>query len=262
MPQFAANLSWMYQEHAFLDRFAAASADGFKAVECLFPYAEDRHAMAQRLCDAGLDQVLLNAPPGQAGERGMAIFGARQDEFRRGFAEQALPCALALGCPRIHVMAGTVPDGADLEALRETYLANLAWAAQQATAHGISVLIEPLNARDAPGYFLSTQAQAHAVVAEVGAPNLAVQMDLYHVQISEGDVSTRLAFYLADPATSRVGHIQIAGVPERREPDTGELNYPHLFALIDRLGYRGHIGCEYKPRGATSAGLGWVRPWL
>ena len=148
---------------------------------------------------------------------------------------------------------------ADMAALHAAYVDNLAWAAQQAAAHGLAVLIEPLNARDAPGHFLSTQAQAHAVVAEVGAPNLKVQMDLYRCQISEGDVSARLRHWLPG---GNVGHIQIAGVPSRNEPDLGKLHHPHLFALIDELGYAGHVGCEYKPRGKTSAGLGWVRPYL
>ncbi|MFZ5543252.1 MAG: 2-oxo-tetronate isomerase [Pseudomonadota bacterium] len=260
MPRFAANLSLLYTEHAFLDRFAAARADGFDAVEVLFPYAHAPGELAQRLGDQGLRQVLFNAPPGdwERGERGLACLPGRQAEFRRGFEEQALPYARALGCPRVHVMAGIVPARADTAALRATYLANLEWAARQATASGIDVLIEPINTRDMPGYFLHHQEAAHAVVQEVGAPNLKVQMDLYHCQVMEGDVATKLRRYLP---TGRVAHLQIAGVPERHEPDVGELHHPYLFALLDALGYDGHVGCEYRPRAGTSAGLGWLRRW-
>jgi len=261
MPRFAANLSMMYTEHAFLDRFAAAAADGFAAVEYLFPYAFDVADLAQRLTDHDLQQVLFNAPPGDwdAGERGIACLPGREAEFRRGFVEQALPYARALGCPRVHVMAGLAPAGASREALRAAYVANLDWAARQAAPHGIDVLIEPINTRDIPGFFLNRQAEAHAVVQEVGAPNLKVQMDLYHCQIVEGDVAMKLRQYLQDPAQrGRVGHIQIASVPERHEPDGGELHYPYLLALIDELGYAGHVGCEYRPRAGTSAGLGWL----
>jgi len=257
MPRFAANLSMMYAEHAFLDRFAAAAADGFAAVEYLFPYAFDAVELAQRLADHGLQQVLFNAPPGDwdAGERGIACLPGREAEFRRGFVEQALPYALALRCPRVHVMAGRAPAGASGEVLRAVYVANLEWAAQQAAPHGVDVLIEPINTRDIPGFFLNRQDQAHEIVQEVGAPNLKVQMDLYHCQIVEGDLAMKIRQYLP---TGRVGHIQIAGVPERHEPDVGELHYPYLLALIDELGYAGHIGCEYRPRAGTSAGLGWL----
>jgi hydroxypyruvate isomerase len=254
MPRFAANLSMMYTEHGFLDRFAAAAADGFRAVEFLFPYAFALDELAQRLAAHGLRQVLFNAPPGDwdRGERGMASLPGREDEFRRGFVEQALPYAQALGCPRVHLMAGIAPSGADRERLRDTYLANLAWAAQQAPH--LELLIEPINTRDIPGYLLNRQDDAHAVVQQVGAPNLKVQMDLYHCQIVEGDVTMKLRQYIP---TGRVGHIQIAGVPQRHEPDIGELNHPYLFEVLDELGYAGHVGCEYRPRGATSAGLGW-----
>jgi hydroxypyruvate isomerase len=260
MPRFAANLSMMYTEHAFPDRFRAAAADGFTAVEFLFPYAFDRAELAQRLRDNGLHQVLFNAPPGDwdAGERGMACLPGREDEFRRGFLEQALPYAAVLECPRLHVMAGLVPTGADMAALRAVYLENLAWAAAQAASAGVEVLIEPINARDMPSYFIHRQADAHAIVTEVGATNLKVQMDLYHCQIVEGDLAMKLRSYLP---TACVGHLQIAGVPGRAEPDTGELYYPYLFALIDELGYTGHIGCEYRPLHGTSAGLGWFQPY-
>jgi 2-dehydrotetronate isomerase len=260
MPQFAANLSMMYTEHAFLDRFAAAAADGFKAVEYLFPYDFDKAELALQLADNGLKQVLFNGPPGNwaAGERGMACLPGREAEFRRSITEQALPYAQALGCSRLHVMAGLVPAGADRAALRATYVANLAWAAQQAASIGVQVLMEPINTRDIPGYFINRQDEAHGVVAEVGAPNLKVQMDLYHCQIVEGDLAMKLRQYLPG---GNVGHIQIAGVPERQEPDVGELNHPYLFALLDELGYAGHVGCEYRPRNGTRAGLGWFAPY-
>lgn len=261
MPRFAANLSMMYTEHDFLDRFAAAARDGFMAVEYLFPYAFERAELVARLRDAGLRQVLFNAPPGDfgAGERGIAALPGREDEFRRGFVEQALPYAEALACPRIHVMAGLRSAGAT----RATYLANLAWAAGQARAQGLEVLIEPINTRDIPGYFLNRQDEAHALIAEIGAPNLKVQMDLYHCQIVEGDLAMKLRRYLVPGGA--VAHLQIAGVPDRHEPDSGELNYPWLFALLDELGYAGHIGAEYRPRltgpAGTSAGLGWFAPY-
>ena len=264
MPRFAANLSMLYNEHAFIDRFAAAAADGFDAVEYLFPYAEDRAALAAQLQAHGLVQALFNAPPGnfEAGERGLACLPDRVDEFRCGFVEQALPYAEALGCARVHVMAGLAPAGVAREALADCYLANLAWAAAQAAPHGINVLIEPINTRDIPGYFLNRQDAAHALVQAIAAPNLQVQMDLYHCQIVEGDLAMKLKTYLP---TGRVGHLQIAGVPDRHEPDQGEINHPYLFELIDTLGWTGFVGCEYRPRdtqpGGTSAGLGWLRRW-
>jgi hydroxypyruvate isomerase len=254
----------LYPEHAFLDRFAAAAADGFDAVEMLFPYAVERSEIAARLQALGLTQALLNAPPGdfEAGERGLACLPDRVHEFRRGFVEQALPYAQALGCRRVHVMAGRVPAGSTGEALADCYQANLAWAAAQAAPQGVSVLIEPINRRDMPGYFLDRQDTAHALVQAVGASNLQVQMDLYHCQIVEGDVAHKLQAWLP---TGRVGHLQIAGVPERHEPDQGELNYPYLLDLIDTLGYTGFVGCEYRPRdarpGGSSAGLTWLHRW-
>jgi 2-dehydrotetronate isomerase len=260
MPRFAANLSLMYTEHAFLDRFGAAAADGFSAVEYLFPYAFERAEIAARLAEHGLQQVLFNAPPGDwdAGERGTACLPGREDEFRRGFVERALPYASALHCPRVHVMAGLAPADSEPAALHAAYLANLGWAAREAASAGMEVLIEPINARDMPGYFLHRQEQAHAVVLEVGAPNLKVQMDLYHCQIAEGDVAMKLRRYLP---TGRVGHIQIAGIPERHEPDSGELRYAYLFDVLDELGWQGYLGCEYRPRAGTSAGLGWFAPY-
>ena len=266
MPQFAANLSMMYTEHPFLDRFEAAAKDGFKAVEFLFPYAHSATELAARLKANGLQQVLFNAPPGgmdaasadtawTSGQRGTACLPGREAEFRSGVL-LALEYAEALACPRIHLMAGLMPEGAGREELGRTYADNLRWATRQAAQAGRDVLIEPINTRDIPRFFLNRQDQAHAVLAEVGALNLKVQMDLYHCQIVEGDLAMNLRHYLP---TGKVGHIQIAGVPERHEPDIGEINYPYLFELIDELNFDGWIGCEYRPRAGTSAGLGWLR---
>lgn len=272
MPRFAANLSMLYPELPFIDRFAAAARDGFKAVEYLFPYAFPAEQLREQLQANGLQQVLFNAPPGGtdaasiahawdvAGMRGTASLPGREAEFRTG-VELALQYAAMLDCPRIHLMAGLLPAGADRAAHRAVYVSNLRWAAAQAAAAGRDVLIEPINTRDIPGFFLNRQDEAHAVIAEVGAANLKVQMDLYHLQIVEGDVAMKLRQYLP---TGRVGHLQIAGVPQRHEPDLGELNHPYLFSVIDELGFDGWIGCEYRPaRGpvanGTSDGLGWLR---
>ena len=277
MPRFAANLSLLYTELPFLDRFEAAARDGFEAVEYLFPYAFDLAELLARLKANGLQQVLFNAPPGgtdapgidaawAAGARGTASVPGREAEFRAG-VELALRYADALYCPRIHCMAGLLSEsaaGTDQEsAARSVYVSNLRWAATEAAKSGRTILIEPINPRDMPRFFLNRQDEAHAVVQEVGAPNLQVQMDLYHCQIVEGDVAMKLRQYLP---TGRVGHLQIAGVPERHEPDVGELNCAYLFEVIDEVaaqcGWQGWVGCEYRPRmgaepGGTSRGLGW-----
>ena len=277
MPRFAANLSLLYTELPFLDRFEAAARDGFEAVEYLFPYAFDLAELLARLKANGLQQVLFNAPPGgtdapgieaawAAGARGTASVPGREAEFRAG-VELALRYADALDCPRIHCMAGLLSEsaaGADQEsAARSVYVSNLRWAATEAAKSGRTILIEPINPRDMPRFFLNRQDEAHAIVQEVGAPNLQVQMDLYHCQIVEGDVAMKLRQYLP---TGRVGHLQIAGVPERHEPDVGELNCAYLFEVIDEVaaqcGWQGWVGCEYRPRmgaepGGTSRGLGW-----
>jgi hydroxypyruvate isomerase len=265
MPKFAANLSMLYPELGFLDRFAAAARDGFTAIEYLFPYAFSAQDIAARLRDHGLQQVLFNAPPGNwdRGERGLACVPGRDAEFRDAIAT-ALDYAAALDCPRIHVMAGLAAAGASRDALYPIYLDRLRWAAAQAEKHGVDVLIEPINTRDIPGFFLNRQDEAHKVIEEIGASNLKVQMDLYHCQIVEGDLAMKVKRYLP---TGKVGHIQIAGVPDRHEPNLGEVHYPYLFALLDELDYTGTVGCEYRPRagtqaGGTSAGLGWLRPYL
>ena len=260
MPRFAANLSMLYPEFEFLDRFAACATDGFKAVEFLFPYEYPAATLRRRLDDNGLQQVLFNTVPGNfaAGDRGLACLPGREAEFLAG-VDRAIEYAGVLDCPRVHAMAGLAPAGVERARLRDTYLANLAQAARRCRDAGLDLLIEPINLRDIPGYFLNTQAEAHQIVKDVGAANLKVQMDLYHCQIVEGDLAMRIRTWLAG-----VGHIQIAGVPQRHEPDVGEVNYPYLFALLDELGYDGWIGCEYRPAGgstpgATSRGLGWMK---
>jgi hydroxypyruvate isomerase len=276
MPQFAANLSMMYTDLPFLDRFNAAAKDGFKAVEYLFPYAFSKAEIATRLKDNGLQQVLFNAPPGgtdsdsithawdKAGDRGTAAVPGREAEFKTGVA-MALDYAEALDCPRIHLMAGLLPAGVGREAAQATYLANLQWAASEAAKAGRDVLIEPINTRDIPNFFLNRQDHAHEIVRLSGARNLKVQMDLYHCQIVEGDLAMKIRKYLP---TGNVGHLQIAGVPERHEPDLGEINYRYVLAVIDEVaaacGWTGWVGCEYRPRqgaqaGGTSAGLKWMQ---
>ncbi|KVE23854.1 hydroxypyruvate isomerase [Burkholderia singularis] len=258
MPRFAANLTMMYHEHAFVERFAAAARDGFRAVEYLFPYDFPAAELKARLDANGLTQALFNAPAGNwaAGERGIASLPGREDEFKCSI-DTALAYARAIGNDKIHVMAGAIAPTHDRARHRDTYLRNLAYAAEAAHAERVTILIEPINPRDIPGYFLTRQEEAQAIRREIGAPNLEVQFDCYHCQIVEGDLATALK---RDIAT--IGHIQIAGVPERHEPDIGEIHYPYLFALIDALGYDGWIGCEYRPRAGTSEGLGWLRPYL
>ena len=262
MPRFAAHLSMMYQEHSFLDRFAAAARDGFTAVDYMFPYEYPADTLAGLLKEHALIQVLFNGPPGdfKGGERGLTCLPGRESEYREGFA-RALEYAKALDCPRIHSMAGIAPAGIERARLRETYIANLEWAADAASAAGKDVLIEPINLRSIPGFFLNRQEEAHAIAAEIGKPNIKVLMDLFHVQIQEGDLAMKLRKYIADPKQTKVGHIHIAGVPDRHEPNTGEVNYEYLFGVIDELGYEGWIGCEYMPAAGTSEGLGWLRTW-
>ncbi|MGI4984627.1 MAG: 2-oxo-tetronate isomerase [Janthinobacterium lividum] len=257
MPRFAANLSMLYPQHDFLDRFAAARADGFDAVEYLFPYDYSAEELRRRLDDNGLVQALFNAPPGDwaAGERGIASLPGRESEFRAGF-QRALDYAAVLKNDRIHVMAGLLPDETQRAVHHAVYLENLTFAAEQAAKAGITVLLEPINPRDMPGFFLNRQDQGQAVCKEVGAANLKVQFDCYHCQIVEGDIESKLRRDFAG-----IGHIQIAGVPHRHEPDRNEVNYPYLFAVFDELGYDGWVGCEYRPRGDTSEGLAWLREW-
>ena len=277
MPRFAANLSMMYPDLPFLDRFEAAAKDGFKAVEYLFPYAFAQSDIRTRLKDNGLQQVLFNTPPGgtdvagfdaawATGQRGTASVPGREAEFRAGFA-QALDWADALQCPRIHAMVGLRAEGASAEAADATLIGNLQWAALEAAKAGRDVLVEPINTRSIPGFHLNRQDHAHRIVQAVGASNVKVQMDLFHCQIVEGDLSSKIAQYLP---TGRVGHCQIADVPARNEPGTGEVNWAHIFKTIDEVsaacGWDGWIGCEYNPAdassGGTSRGLSWARDYL
>ncbi len=257
MPQFAANLSMMFNEVPFLDRFAAAAAAGFRGVEFLFPYDHPKEEVAGKLRAAGLTQVLFNTVPGDwgKGERGLACIPGREAEFLAG-VDKALDYARALGCATIHCMAGLRPPGVADERLDATYLANIGEAARRAAGHGVTVVIEPINTRDIPGFYLNYQRQARGLIERIGAGNLKLQLDLYHCQIMEGD----LAVHIRDFADI-TGHVQIAGVPERHEPDVGEINYPYLFEALDRTGYSGWVGCEYRPRGRTEDGLGWFAPW-
>ncbi|KGU59045.1 xylose isomerase-like TIM barrel family protein [Burkholderia pseudomallei MSHR983] len=258
MPRFAANLTMMYNEHAFLERFAAAARDGFKAVEYLFPYEFPAAELKARLDAHGLVQALFNAPPGDwaAGECGIASLPGREDEFRRAI-DTALDYARVIGNDTLHVMAGLIAPTQDRARHRDVYLRNLAHAAEAARAQNVTIVIEPINPRDMPGFFLNRQDDAQAICREVGAPNLLVQFDCYHCQIVEGDLAMKLKRDIAG-----IGHIQIAGVPQRHEPDVGEIHYPYLFELIDALGYDGWIGCEYRPKAGTSEGLGWLAPYL
>lgn len=257
MPRFAANLSMMFTEHPFLDRFARARACGFAAVEFLFPYDFPATEIAARLKDNGLAQVLFNAPPGDwaKGERGQAALPGRQAEFREG-VKQALDYAATLGCPRLHVMAGLAPAGVPRDTLLATYAANLAWAAEECAKLGVLPVIEPINHRDIPGFFLNTTDQAAAIIQAVGPGRIGMQFDLYHCQITEGDIVKR-----AEKHLPLIAHMQVADNPGRHEPGTGEVNWPFVFRAIDALGFEGWIGCEYRPAGETEAGLGWFEDY-
>ena len=260
MPRLAANLSYLFTERPFLDRFEAAAGWGFRAVEHQFPYSEaPESAIRQRLRDHDLQAVLFNLPPGEEGERGLGGLPGREAEFGEGL-DLALRYCAAAHCPRLHAMWGIPPAHTDPEESRATFVANLRAAAPRAARAGVTLLVEPLNPRDNPGYPLNRLADAHALVAEVGAANVKVQFDLYHCQIVEGDVARRLERWVGG-SHSDVGHIQIAGPPDRVEPDAGELNYAWLLPFIDRLGYAGWIGCEYRPAAGTEAGLGWASSW-
>ena len=258
MPKFAANLSLMFNEVPFPERFARAAKAGFRAVEFQFPYEHKASDIATWLGQNKLECVLFNMPPGDfaAGDRGFACVPGRQDEFRDSVGK-ALEYARVLNVPRLHVMAGKIPAGGSAQECRALYVENLRHAAQQLQLHNRTLIIEPINTRDIPGYFLNRQDQAHTIREEVGAANLKVMMDFYHAQIVEGDLSVTFKKYVP-----HVGHIQIASVPERQEPDQGEINYPHLFKLIDASGYDGWIGCEYRPRGVTEDGLKWLREFI
>ena len=262
MPRFAANLSMLFNEHAFLDRFEHAAKAGFKAVEFLFPYAWPAQEIKARLDAHGLQLVLHNLPAGDwdAGERGIACLPDRVDEFRRGVA-RAVEYAQALGVGQLNCLAGKAPAGVPDEVLRRTFVDNLRYAAAELQAAGLKLLIEPINTFDIPGFYLHGTAQALSILDEAAsdgkAANALVQYDIYHMQRMEGELAATMQKHLA-----RIGHIQLADNPGRNEPGSGEIHYPFLFAHLDRIGYRGWIGCEYKPATTTAQGLGWLRPWL
>lgn len=255
MPKFAANLTMLFNEVPFLERFAAAKSAGFEAVEYLFPYPYDKNELAGLLKTHGLKQVLHNLPAGNwdGGERGIACHPDRVEEFRAG-VDQAIAYATALACPQVNCLAGKVPAGVSAAQAQATFVANLKYAADKLKAAGLKLLIEPINSYDIPGFFLNTTAQALAVLDAVGSDNLYVQYDIYHAQRMEGELAATMQKHLA-----RIAHIQLADNPGRNEPGTGEINYPFLFRHLDAIGYTGWIGCEYKPKTKTVDGLGWIK---
>lgn len=255
MPRFAANLTMLYNEVPFLDRFEKAASAGFAGVEYLFPYDFPVEDLVARLKANGLKQVLHNLPAGNwgAGERGIAILPDRVEEFRAG-VDKAITYATALGCPQVNILAGIAPAGADKAELHKTFVENLKFAAPKIKDAGLKLLIEPINTRDIPGFFLNYTKQAKDIIAEVGSDNLFIQYDIYHMQIMEGDLARTIEANL-----SQIAHIQLADNPGRNEPGTGEINYDFLFRHLDAIGYAGWVGCEYKPKGDTTAGLGWLK---
>jgi hydroxypyruvate isomerase len=256
MPRFCANLSMLYGEHGFLDRFAAA-ADGFEGVEYLFPYDFPKEELRERLGRHGLVQVLHNLPAGDwaAGDRGIGAVPGREGEFQDGVG-RAIDYATALGCRQVNCLAGVPPEGADPERVRRTLVENLRFAAPRLAEAGIRLLLEPVNTRDIPGFFVNRSAQAMAIIEEVGSDNLHLQYDFYHAQVMEGDLVPTFK-RLKD----KIAHVQIADNPGRNEPGTGEINYPFVFDALDAAGYAGWVGCEYKPKGRTSDGLAWFAPY-
>jgi len=253
VPKFAANLTMLFNEVPFLDRFAAAKAAGFNGVEYLFPYDFEKGILREKLEQHGLTQVLHNLPAGNwgAGERGIAIFPDRVDEFRDG-VRRAIDYAKALDCHQVNCLVGVAPADADIRELNEVLLKNLRFAAEALSREGIRLLIEPINTLDIPGFFLNRTQQAVQIISDVRSENLFVQYDIYHMQVMEGDIARTLQKYLP-----RIGHVQLADNPGRNEPGTGEINYRFLFRYLDQIGYGGWIGCEYKPRTSTTEGLGW-----
>jgi hydroxypyruvate isomerase len=254
MPKFAANLSMLFVELPFLDRFQAAAEAGFEGIEYLFPYDFEVDALVSRLRRFGLSQVLHNLPAGDwaKGERGIACLPGREEEFRDG-VESAIRYATALGCHQVNCLAGIAPEGTDPRLLRATLLGNLRYAAARLSEAGIRLLIEPINTRDIPGFFLRNTMQARTLIMEGDIDNLQIQYDVYHMQIMEGDLARTIKANL-----DLIGHVQIADNPGRNEPGTGEINYEYLFGYLDKIGYRGWVGCEYKPKGATVDGLKWL----
>lgn len=258
MPQFAANLTMMFTEVDFLDRFDAAKHAGFDGVEYLFPYEYDIAILQDKLESNGLTQILHNLPAGdwEAGERGIACLPDRVEEFQDG-VDRAIEYASALGCKQVNCLAGLKPPELSSEVLLETLISNLKFASLKLRKAGLNLVLEPLNTRDVPAFFVSRTAQARSIIEEVGSDNFRLQHDIYHMQIMEGDLSQTI-----EDNFDIIGHIQIADTPGRHEPGTGEINYPFLFNLLDKLGYQGWIGCEYSPLTTTEAGLGWIDSYL
>ena len=255
MPRFAANLSMLFTEVDFLDRFDAAAAAGFSGVEYLFPYDFPAEAIKARLDANGLTQVLFNLPAGDwsKGERGIACHPDRVEEFRAG-VDQAIAYAQVLGNSQINCLAGIRPSGYDCATVEQCFVDNLKFAAEKLQAAGIKLVMEAINTRDIPGFYLNNTRQALEIRDKVGSTNLYLQYDIYHMQIMEGDLAHTVESNLA-----AINHVQLADNPGRHEPGTGELNYPFIFSFIDRIGYDGWIGCEYKPATSTEAGLGWLK---
>lgn len=258
MPRFAANLSMMFADRPFKDRFRAAANAGFKHVEYLFPYEYPAEALKRLLDDNGLKQVLFNTAPGDAaqGEWGLAAIPGREDEAGR-HAEQALAYARVLQCPQVHIMAGVVPEGVERQACLATFVQNIRRASDLFREHGVRIMLEALSPQVKPGYLLRSQHDTLEAVELIGRDNVFVQFDYFHAQNVDGNLSR-----MTEKMIGRIGHVQVASVPERHEPDEGEVNYAHVFALLDRLGYEGYVGCEYNPRGRTEEGLDWVKPYL
>jgi hydroxypyruvate isomerase len=255
MNKFCANLGWLFTEHEFLDRFAAAARAGFKGVEFSSPYEHSARELNWRLNDNSVEMVLFNLPAGNwaKGERGLACLPHRQREFRDG-VKHALEYADALNCKRVNVLAGIAPEGVAASLLWETLAENLAYAAEAMAKQGITLMVEPINRFDMPGFLLNTSAEAMRAIAAAGHPNIKLQYDIYHMQRMEGDLAKSL-----ERLMPVIGHIQLADNPGRHEPGTGEINYAHLLKLIAKLGYQGWIGCEYKPSVRTEDSLGWMK---
>ncbi len=256
MPKFAANLTMLFGELPFVDRFAAAKNAGFSGVEYLFPYEFEKAVLAEQLQQHGLTQVLHNLPAGNwaGGERGIAILPDRVIEFRDG-VQRAIDYAHALDCRQLNCLVGIAPEGANRDELHKVLVKNLRYAADTLAKERIKLLIEPINTRDIPGFFLTGTEQAVQLIADVGSDNLFIQYDIYHMQVMEGDIAPTLKKHL-----DRIAHVQLADNPGRNEPGTGEINYPFLFRYLDEIGYRGWIGCEYKPKTTTTESLGWYAP--
>jgi hydroxypyruvate isomerase len=258
MPNFNANLSMMFNEVGFLERFGTAAKAGFRGVEFLFPYEFPAARIKEQLDKHKLKMVLFNMPPGDwaAGDRGLACDPAKVAQFQENIGK-AVEYARALDCGMIHSMAGLKPRGANEEKMRETYIANLQFAGKELAKHNMKLLIEAINTRDIPGFYLNYSRQAFDIMHYANVPNLLFQYDIYHMQIMEGDLAPSVEKNLA-----KIGHMQLADTPGRHEPGTGEINYPFLFEFFDKIGYKGWIGCEYRPAGNTEAGLGWLKPYL